>query len=97
MSYDPQVNDYVKWTSNVEGWVYFKDQEYITIEVNVRPKTCENYAACVLHRNDRLLVLCYNDRWNELVYVKSRESVHEEKKECLAIMGEGNWGEGNEK
>ena len=85
MSYNPQVNDYVKWTKDIEGWIYFKGKDYVTIEVNVRPKDCENYQACSLHRNDRLLVLCYPNQWDELEYVKSRESIYEEEKKCLAI------------
>ena len=87
MSYIPQVNDYVQWTKGVEGWVYFKDSEYITIEQSVKPKDCENYQACCLHRNERLLVLCYNNQWNELVYVKSRTSVYEEEENSLEIVG----------
>jgi len=71
--YKPQVDDYVKWNDRVEGWVYFKDAEYITIEVSVRPKNEQNYQACSLHRNERLLVLCYSDQWNQLEYVKRRE------------------------
>ena len=43
MKYDPKVNDYVKWTKGVEGWVYFKCDEYITIEYSVRPKDEVNY------------------------------------------------------
>ena len=97
MSYIPQVNDYVHWSKGVEGWVYFKDKEYVTIEVSVRPKTCENYRACALHRNERLLVLCYNNQWNELTYIRSRESVHEEEKNCVEIMGESTWAESDEK
>ena len=85
--YEPQENDYVTWKNNIQGWVYFKGQEYITIEVNVRPKTYENYAACDLHRNDRLLVLCYKSQWKELKYVKSRESVYEEKKNNVEMVG----------
>ena len=85
MNYNPQVNDYVNWTKDIEGWIYFKGKDYVTIEVNVRPKDCENYQACSLHRNDRLLVLCYPNQWDELEYVKSRESIYEEEKECLAI------------
>jgi hypothetical protein len=86
MKYDPQVNDYVKWTKGIEGWVYFKDKEYITIEISVRPKDCENYRACCLHRNERVLVLCYPNQWKELIYVKSRKSKHEkEEKNILAI------------
>lgn len=84
--YEPKVNDYVRWTKGVEGWVYFKGDEYITIEVNVRPKNCENYQACCLHRNDRLLVLCYVSQWKDLEYVKSRESVHEEEN-IMALVG----------
>jgi hypothetical protein len=75
--YEPQINDYVRWTKGVEGWVYFKDDEYITIEIGVKPKNRENYEACSIHRNDRLMVLCYHSQWKELEYVKSRESRHE--------------------
>jgi len=83
MSYDPQVNDYVLWTKGVEGWVYFKDNEYITIEIGVKPKTKENYEACSIHRNDRLMVLCYHSQWKELTYVRSRESIYEESVETV--------------
>jgi hypothetical protein len=78
MKYEPQVNDYVKWNNDkgVEGWVYFKGNQYITIEVNVRPKDAENLYACSIHSNDRLLVLCYKSEWNQLEYVRSRESVY---------------------
>ena len=42
MSYIPQVDDYVKWTDslgrNTEGWVYFVDSAYITIEIGVKCK-----------------------------------------------------------
>jgi hypothetical protein len=83
MSYDPQVNHYVIWTKGVEGWVYFKDNEYITIEIGVKPKNKENYEACNLHRNDRLMVLCYHSQWKELTYVRSRESIYEEPVETV--------------
>ena len=86
MSYEPQINDYVKWTKGVEGWVYFKDKEYVTIEVSVRPKNCENYKACCLHRNERLLVLCYVNQWKELEYVKTRQSVYEEEDDPVEVM-----------
>ncbi len=35
MTYIPKINDYVKWNKNGiihEGWVYFVDSAYITIE-----------------------------------------------------------------
>ena len=86
MSYEPQVNDYIFWKKGVEGWVYFKDTEYITIEVAVRPKSEDNYQACSLHRNERLLVVCYKEQWSELEYVKTRESVYEEENDSMAIV-----------
>lgn len=87
--YVPQINDYVIWDQGkgIEGWVYFKDEEYITIEICVRPKDCLNYQACSIHRNERLLVLCYHNQWKELVYVRSRDSVHEETENTLALVG----------
>ena len=79
MFYIPKINDYVKWNNGkgVEGWVYFKCEEYITIEKSVRLKDCENYEACCLHANERLLVLCYSSQWKQLEYIKSRETVYE--------------------
>jgi len=92
--YEPQVNDYVIWSKGVEGWVYFKNKEYVTIEVSVRPKDEQNYYACNLHRNERLLVLCYMNQWNELTYVRTRESVYEEeKRNTVETMGEISWTE----
>ena len=76
--YKPRLNDYVKWNKGVEGWVYFFCNEYVTIEVSVRPKDATNYEHCSIHRNERLLVICYNNQWNELKYVKSRSSIYEE-------------------
>jgi hypothetical protein len=75
--YEPKVNDYVTWNKGIEGWVYFKCNDYVTIEQSVRPKDYVNYAACDLHRNERLLVLCYKNQWNQLTYVKERKSLHE--------------------
>ena len=86
--YEPQVNDYVVWTKGVEGWVYFKDREYITIEYVVRPKDEVNFECCPIHRNERLLVICYNNQWKELQYIKSRQSIYEETENCLAIASE---------
>ena len=81
--------------------MYFKDKEYVTIEVHVKPKNRENYKACYLHRNERLLVLCYNNQWKELRYIKSRTSVYDEEKEevenVMAMVGESPWSESDEK
>jgi len=73
MSYVPEVNHYVYLDDCVKGWVYFKCEEYITIEMGVKPKTQENYKACSIHSNDRFLVLCYRDNWNKLKFIKSRD------------------------
>lgn len=77
MSYLPKVNDYVIWNKGIEGWVYFKDNSYITIELSVRPKNEENLKAAPIHKNERVLVICYSNQWNELKYVRSRQSIHE--------------------
>ena len=47
-TYVPEVDDYVKWNKEnhpVEGWVYYKDQKYITIEIGVRCKNMDNITA----------------------------------------------------
>ena len=73
MTYTPKVNDYVNWkTKSQEGWVYFKCKDYITIETRVWEKDQENYEHCKLHRNERVLVLCYYYQWSELEYIKCR-------------------------
>ena len=97
MTYIPKVNDYVIWKNGVEGWVYFKDKEYITIEVSVRPKDDHNYYDCPIHRNERLLVLCFPDQWNELKYLKSTKSVYEEQKNNMEIVGKITGREGIQK
>jgi len=87
MTYVPKVNDYVIWdlTKNIEGWVYFKCEEYITIEVLVKPKNEQNYEACRLHKNDRLLIVCYASQWKELKYVKTRQSVYEAETDSIPL------------
>ena len=81
--YIPKVNDYVIWDrgrlDTDEGWVYFVDKEYITIEVGVRPTpkhSCTN-GKRRLHDNIHTLLLCFPDQWKELKYIKSRESKYE--------------------
>lgn len=76
--YSPRLNDYVKWKKGIEGWVYFVDQQYITIETNVTPKDQEDLRHSPLHRNKRLLVLCYKEQWSELKQVGYRENKYSE-------------------
>lgn len=81
-TYIPQVNDYVLWEKgkfSVEGWVYFKDSLYLTIETQTRPKPQEDLPLGTHHRNERTLVVCYPESWNQLKYVKTRNNIYEEK------------------
>ncbi|OUW81859.1 MAG: hypothetical protein CBD74_07775 [Saprospirales bacterium TMED214] len=68
MTYTPRIDDYVKW-NNIEGWVYFVDDEYITIEIFVKDKP-DNLVT--MHKKVHCLILCHWHRWHELEYVKSR-------------------------
>jgi len=71
MSYTPQVDDYVKWR-NIEGWVYFLDKEYLTIEVGVKPKE-DNLVP--MHKKHHILIVCHHWDWHELEYVKNRRDL----------------------
>ena len=68
MKYEPRLNDYVSWR-NVEGWVYFVTDEYLTIEICVKPKEDD---LVPMHRKHHCLVVCYSHCWDELEYVHSR-------------------------
>ena len=82
MPYIPEVDDYVQWVKDnhtIEGWVYFKSSEYITIEMNVTPKHPEDLPYGTHHRNERTLVVCYPSSWKQLRYIKSRQDKYDEK------------------
>ena len=66
--YIPQVDDYVRW-KNHEGWVYFKCDESLSIEIGVKDKVCP---LGTRHKKDHTLLVCYNFQWHELEYVKNR-------------------------
>lgn len=72
MSYTPRIDDYVKW-KNVEGWVYFVDQDYITLEISVKDKP-DNLVK--MHKKVHCLIVCYRHAWHELEYVKSRSVIN---------------------
>jgi len=81
-SYTPEVNDYVKWIKgkfSVEGWVYFKDSSYLTIEIGVKDKHSDDVEHCPIHSKYHTLVVCYPESWKQLQYVKSRTDKYEEK------------------
>ena len=89
--YIPQVNDYVIWDKGEygkeEGWVDFYtgpseerkgfaiQEEYITIEIGVKPKhKCKYTNGKDIHKMIHTLILCYKSQWHQLKWVKSRES-----------------------
>ena len=85
--YEPQVDDYVRWTTALgmvhEGWVYFKGEpavkkkgwakpeHYITIELGVKDMPYEQQKTS-LHKKNHVLMLCYHTNWHELEYIKNR-------------------------
>lgn len=68
MTYKPKIDDYIKWR-NVEGWIYFVDDEYLTIEIAVKDKP-DNLV--VMHKKVHCLMVCYRYDWREIEYIKSR-------------------------
>ena len=88
MTYDPKVDDYVIWNRPngdiEEGWVYFKGDKmgkkkgfnesprYITIEVAVRDKPECRYTKKDKHKKIHTLLLCNEQCWHQLEYVKNR-------------------------
>ena len=83
MPYTPKLDDYVKWKDSlgrvIEGWVYFVNSEYITIEIGVKCKDDENIADCPIHKKTHCLVLCFPEYWSELEYIKNRREDNEER------------------
>ena len=71
MTYQPKIDDYVKWR-NVEGWVYFVDHEYFTIEIAVKNKSQESYKDSPLHRKVHCLIVCHHYYWHEVEYIRHR-------------------------
>ena len=69
--YVPQVDHYVRH-KHLEGWIYFIDKEYLTLEIMVRKKSEESYNDATFHKNERCLVLVYTEDWKDLKYVKKR-------------------------
>ena len=70
-TYVPEVDHYVKH-KHLEGWIYFVDKEYLTLEILVRKKSEESYNDAMFHKNERCLVLVYPEDWKDLKYVKKR-------------------------
>ena len=77
-----------KGVEHDEGWVYFKGDpveerkgfpthsRYITIETDVRDKPKEQleFNGSNPHKKIHTLLLCYEQHWKDLTFVKRRES-----------------------
>ena len=78
MTYIPQVDDYVRWNrpgmpDHVdEGWVYFKCDETLSIEVGVKDKPHCEYTKNEKHKKIHILVVCPSFLRDQLEYVKNR-------------------------
>ena len=73
VNYIPKVNDYVRWKNN-EGWIYFKCDNCVTIEINTSPREFPFRTNTEVHYKYHTLLVCYSYNWSELEYVKSRKS-----------------------
>ncbi len=74
--------------STDKGWVYFKGDpvepkkgfpnqaRYITIETAVYDKPAEQLKDSPLHKKTHTLLLCYEQDWKDLKFVRKRESKH---------------------
>ena len=87
--YDPQVNDYVRWTTALgmvhEGWVYFKaspvepkkgwnkPSRYISIEIATKPRK-QCDLTTFLHKNIHVCLCCFEANWHELEFIRRRVS-----------------------
>ena len=77
--YKPRLNDYVKWhkgNHSVEGWVYYVDKSYVTLETSVIPKPEEDIPNAPIHKNYRCLVVCYPEYYDQLEYITHRETIY---------------------
>lgn len=79
MPYTPQIDDYVKWDHSGhvdQGWVYFKCDDYITIEVRVKDKPKCEYTKEQKHKKIHVLIVCYAQFWSQLEYLKNRRNIN---------------------
>jgi hypothetical protein len=93
IAYNPQVNDYVVWTTEMgqvhQGWVYFvaseyehkrgwpKPTRYISIEIDTKPRP-ECDLSTFFHKRIHVCLCCYEQNWHELKLVKRRKSKHDD-------------------
>ena len=77
--YIPKLHDYVKYHAHNmihEGWVYYKGDEHISIELGVTDKP-ECDITTHKHKKNHILLVCPHWDWHKLEYVKSRRDFHD--------------------
>ena len=93
VGYNPQVNDYVVWTTELgqvhQGWVYFVADEstqkkgwqtparYISIEIATKPRP-DCDLTTFLHKRIHVCLCCFESNWHELELIKRRKSKHDD-------------------
>ncbi len=79
--YVPKLHDYVRYyhsTSGVhEGWIYFYDKDYVSIEIAVKDKQCG--LTDDLHKKHHVLLCCHHWNWHQLEYVRSRRDFNDDR------------------
>lgn len=79
-TYVPQLHDYVRYRTGKmihEGWIYYKGDEYISIELGVTDKPhCD--ITTHRHKKNHTLLVCPNWDWDKLEYVTSRKDYYDE-------------------
>ena len=91
--YNPQVNDYVVWTTAMghihEGWVYFvasesehkkgwnKPTRYFSLEIATKPRP-QCDLTTFKHKFIHVCLCCYEGSWNEVKLIKKRKSKHDD-------------------
>ena len=70
--YEPKLNDRVRFDDH-EGWVYCITDEYFTLEIATKPKEDD---LVTMHKKHHVLLVVYNDRYNEVEYIGHRDSIY---------------------
>ena len=93
VGYNPQVNDYVVWTTAMgqvhKGWVYFVASEaehkkgwrtptrYISIEIATKPRP-DCDLTTFLHKRIHVCLCSYESNWHEFELIKRRKNKHDD-------------------
>ena len=93
MTYEPKVNDYVVWTTELgmkhEGWVYFvaspsepkrgwvTPARYCSIEIATKERPSCDLST-FLHKRIHVCICCFESNWNELEFIRRRVSKHDD-------------------